>query len=107
MQSRLKESFKDLPIQPFSQGDVYQFLIRWPYAKGRSLAREATRLFSKIQQLPSLAEMCTNPLALAMYVARDQQTGGSEFVETRTSSYRALMGELLAKRRARSAGSRA
>jgi len=107
MQSRLKESFTALTIQPFSQGDVYQFLIRWPYAKGRSLAREATRLFSKIQQLPSLAEMCTNPLALAMYVARDQQTGGSEFVETRTSFYHALMGELLVKRRARSEGSRA
>src|SRR5260370_24214781 len=51
--------------------------------------------------------MCTNPLALAMYVARDQQTGGSEFVETPTSFYHALMGELLVKRRARSGGSRA
>jgi NACHT domain len=96
---RLDETFEVLTLRPFTISDIYQFLLRWPF---KSHARQnITRLFSRIRQLPSLTEMCTNPLALAMFVARDQQTGGEQSPDTRTEFYRALVDELLANRRLR------
>ncbi|HEX4832003.1 MAG TPA: NACHT domain-containing protein [Trebonia sp.] len=95
----LQEGFDVLSVRPFTLGDIYSFLARWPFT-GR--AREnITRLFSRLRQLPSLTEMCTNPLALSMFVARDQQTGGTDLPETRSRFYESLMDELIVNRRAR------
>jgi hypothetical protein len=94
-----RETFQALTIRSFSPNDVYEFLKRWPYDERRR--EHITRLLSRIRELPSLAEMCTNPLALAMYVARDQQTEGALSPETRTEFYASLVAELLVNRRFR------
>jgi hypothetical protein len=94
-----REAFKPLSIRPFSIADVYRFLLNWPFESDRADA--ITRLFSRIRQLPSLTEMCTNPLALSMFVARDQQTDGAISPETRTEFYSSLVDELLVNRRFR------
>jgi hypothetical protein len=99
-QRTFKEIFRPFTIQSFSPADVYRFLLKWPFRTDRKL--QVTRLFSRIRSLPSLAEMCTNPLALSMFVARDQQTGGAAAPETRSAFYAALVEELLVNRRARS-----
>jgi hypothetical protein len=98
------DSFDVLSIRPFALEDIYRFLSRWPF--GADAAAQITRIFTRLRRQSSLAEMCTNPLALAMYVARDQQTGGSELFETRTSFYRSLLDELLVNRRIRRQDSR-
>jgi hypothetical protein len=98
----LEEIFEVLSIQPFSLGNIYSFLEKWPFAS--SPKENITRIFSKLRQLPSLTEMCTNPLALAMFVARDQQTGGAELSETRSRFYDNLLEELIVNRRSRGEG---
>ena len=95
------EIFRALSIRPFSIADVYKFLLRWPFEEGENRKEQITRLFSRIGQLPSLTEMCTNPLALSMFVARDQQTGGLISPETRSQFYAALVAELIVNRRLR------
>lgn len=95
------DSFEVRSIRPFSLADVYRFLVRWPFEVSRNRRDEITRLFARIRQLPSLTEMCTNPLALAMFVARDQQTGGAISPETRSEFYTSLVAELLVDRRQR------
>jgi hypothetical protein len=100
MQRRdLAEIFELLTIRPFTLSDIYVFLTKWPF---KVRAKEnVTRIFARLRMLPSLTEMCTNPLALSMFVARDQQTGGAEMPETRSRFYDALMDELIIFRRAR------
>jgi hypothetical protein len=59
---KLQETFDVLSVRPFTIGDIYRFLANWPFAEN---SREnITRIFSRLRQLPSLTEMCTNPLAL-------------------------------------------
>lgn len=94
-----EEAFNPLSIRPFSVADIYRFLLSWPFRKERS--KHVARLFTRIRQLPSLSEMCSNPLALAMFVARDQQTEGEASPETRSAFYGALMEEFLVNRRYR------
>jgi hypothetical protein len=98
----LQESFDVLSVRPFTAGDVYNFLTKWTYVD--KPGENVTRIFSRIRQLPSLAEMCTNPLALSMFVARDQQTGGSDLPETRSRFYESLIEELIINRRSRGEG---
>lgn len=94
------EAFQPLQVRAFTVADVYQFLLNWPFESDRS--QNISRLFSRIRRLPSLAEMCTNPLALSMFVARDQQTEGAVSPETRSEFYSSLIDELLVNRRFRS-----
>jgi hypothetical protein len=94
-----RETFRVLSIRPFSLADMYQFLLRWPFVRARK--DHITRLFSRVRSLPSLTDMCTNPLALSMFVARDQQTEGIVSPETRSEFYAALVDELLVNRRIR------
>src|SRR5262249_49055560 len=77
---QLEERFELLSIRPFTTADIYRFLMRWPFVAERRA--QIVRIFNRIQRFPSLAEMCSNPLALAMFVARDQQTEGAEPPET-------------------------
>jgi hypothetical protein len=94
-----KAAFGVLTIRPFLTADVYRFLLAWPFAANRKA--NIARLFSRIRQLPSLSEMCTNPLALSMLVAQDQQTETSLSPETRSEFYAALVDELIVNRRLR------
>jgi len=98
----LQESFDVLSVRPFAVGDIYLFLTKWPFTG--SVRGSITRIFSRLRQLPSLTEMCTNPLALSMFVARDQQTGGSDLPETRSRFYESLLEELIVNRRSRGEG---
>jgi hypothetical protein len=95
----IEEIFEIFTIRPFTLGDIYQFLTKWPYEA--NLKEEVTRIFSRLRQLPSLTEMCTNPLALSMLVARDQRAAGTELPETRSRFYDSLVDELIAHRRSR------
>jgi hypothetical protein len=99
----LEEIFEVFTIRPFSVGDIYKFLLKWPFNENRR--ENITRIFSRLRHLPSLTEMCTNPLALSMLVARDQQTGGTDLPETRSRFYNSLMDELILRRRSRREGS--
>lgn len=94
-----EEVFHALSIRPFSNADIYRFLLSWPFERDR--ARQISRLFTRIRQLPSLSELCTNPLTLAMFIARDQQTEGEASPETRSAFYAALVEEFLVNRRHR------
>ena len=96
---RLAEKFEVLELRSFTISDIYQFLLRWPFDQPRR--ETVTRIFSRIRQFPSLTEMCANPLALAMFVARDQQTAGAQLPDTRTEFYASLVDELLVNRRLR------
>jgi hypothetical protein len=98
----LQEEFDVLSVRPFTLGDIYSFLARWPF-KVRA-RQNVTRIFSRLRQLPSLTEMCTNPLALSMFVARDQQTEGTDLPETRSRFYESLLDELIVNRRSRGEG---
>jgi hypothetical protein len=98
------ETFNDVVVvDPFSLVDVFQFLQRWPFPSAK--AKEVSRVFSAIQASPSLQEMCTNPLVLSMYVARDQLYVSRSGVrpvrlpDTRTDFYQEIVNELLLFRR--------
>ena len=98
----LQEGFDVLSVRPFTLGDIYSFLARWPFKE--NARKNVTRIFSRLRQLPSLTEMCTNPLALSMFVARDQQTEGTDLPETRSRFYESLLEELIVNRRSRGEG---
>jgi hypothetical protein len=87
-------------VRPFSPTDVYEFLSRWPFtdrALGSSILAELT-------DRPTLREMCSNPLVLAMYVAERQSGLDPLTPESRTEFYRRVVEELLVKRRLRQTG---
>jgi hypothetical protein len=93
-------------LQPFTPGDIYRFLSRWPFVTDET--SNATRIFNELTDRPTLREMCSNPLVLAMYVANDQQgafEGG--LPDTRTAFYGDVVEELLARRRSRQLGNQA
>jgi GTPase SAR1 family protein len=96
-----------LHIRPFSPNDVFLFLTRWPFPE-KMLAGEVNRIYADLNDRPTLREMCTNPLVLAMYVAGDERASdSSELPETRSSFYRQVVVELLILRRGRQVGAAA
>lgn len=100
----LAETFPlTLRICAFTPNDIFRFLTKWPF--GSRAAAEVNRIYVHLSDRPTLREMCTNPLVLAMYVARDQQIAHeSELPETRTSFYRQVVSELMIARRGRQVG---
>ncbi|MBE1485209.1 hypothetical protein H4W31_000847 [Plantactinospora soyae] len=91
-------------IQPFSPGDIYAFLTRWPFPRGRDVSAIVNRLYSELTDKPTLRDMCSNPLVLAMYVASDQSSEESSTPDTRTAFYSQVVEELLVARRKRQLG---
>jgi hypothetical protein len=91
---------KALFVKPFSPTDVYEFLMRWPF-DDRQLG---TLIYAELTDRPTLREMCTNPLVLAMYVAERQSGSDPITPESRTDFYRRVLDELLIKRRLRQTG---
>lgn len=98
----LRDKFRALFVDPFDQADIYTFLKLWPF--NSESGTHVTRLLGRLVASPSLREMCTNPLVLAMFVARDQETGGSAVAETRSTFYRLVCDELVIDRRYRREG---
>jgi hypothetical protein len=95
-----------LYVKPFSPTDIFEFLRRWPFRHNHE--RNVTRIFSDLTDVPTLREMCSNPLVLAMYVAEDQSGGTDErtiIPETRTEFYSDVTEELMIRRRIRQVGS--
>lgn len=106
---RFIEQFEGIVrLKPFTLADVYLFLRKWPF--GGDNSRDAERIFENLQQSQSLQEMCTNPLILSMYVARDQQyrtdEGGRSprLAESRADFYKQVVDELVVFRRAEQVG---
>lgn len=90
-------------IKPFTPGDIYTFLTRWPFAK--DISANITRIYGELTDRPTVREMCTNPLVLAMYVANDQDAATeSSSADTRTAFYSQVVEELLVTRRSRQLG---
>jgi NACHT domain len=94
------ETFSVLTVRSFTNSDIFRFVSMWKY-KGTEPTSEITRIYSRITSQPSLAQMCSNPLMLSMYVSRDQAMQGSDLPETKTSFYAAVIEELLVNRRSR------
>jgi hypothetical protein len=87
-------------IKPFDGDDIYRFLTLWPHYGGERDA-ETIRIFNQLHDRPTLADMCRNPLVLAMYVNNDQAGSGVLVPETRTAFYGQVVEELLVDRRGR------
>ena len=87
-----------LTLRRFSSTDIYRFLSNWPFATQR--AENILRIYSDLSDKPALREMCTNPLILSMYVARDQEAVALRLTAaTRTSFYASVTEELVIRRR--------
>ncbi len=84
-------------LKPFTPSDIYEFLSRWHFKK--EAEKNIARVYKTLTDRPTLREMCSNPLVLAMYVAEDQATGGNISPESRTQFYRKVTDELIIKRR--------
>lgn len=91
-----------MALKPFSPTEVYEFLTRWPFTEDKE--RNVTRIYNQLTDRPTLREMCTNPLILAMYVAEDQAAGYAVPPDTRTEFYSKVTEELLVMRRLRQTG---
>jgi len=104
---QVRENFREgfgvtLSIKPFTPTDIYEFLSRWPFR--RSEPEAITRIYAELTDHPTLREMCSNPLILAMYVAERQSSAVNVTPESRTEFYRRVTDELLVKRRATQTG---
>ena len=64
-----------LHIRPLSTNDIFLFLTRWPYDQNVDVTTQVNRIYGDLTDRPTLREMCTNPLVLAMYVATDERVG--------------------------------
>ncbi|MFI6458704.1 NACHT domain-containing protein [Streptosporangium amethystogenes] len=96
----LVDSFpQTLYVRSFLPSEIYLFLNRWPFERG-SYSR-ANRIYTDLTDRPTLREMCSNPLVLAMYVVNHLESGSAEIPETRTEFYRKVIDELLVMRRRR------
>lgn len=87
-------------VQSFSPENIYTFLTGWPKYNGdRSV--EIMRIYEDLSDRPTLREMCSNPLVLAMYVSNDQSGLRQNVIDTRTAFYSQVVDELLVARRSR------
>ena len=105
LHQQVKESFRttfgrSVFIKPFSPSDVYEFLSRWPFADSHL----GPLIYAELTDRPTVREMCTNPLILAMYVAERQSGSDPITPESRTEFYARVVEELLVKRRQRQTG---
>jgi len=105
LHDQIKQAFRTtfgraLFVKAFTPSDVYEFLSRWPLAD-RTLG---SSILTELSDRPTLREMCSNPLVLAMYVA-ERQSGLDQITpESRTAFYRRVLEELMIKRRLRQTG---
>jgi GTPase SAR1 family protein len=92
-----------LYVRPFYPNEIFTFLNRWPFDLVDDKERDgvANRIYNDLTDRPTLREMCSNPLVLAMYVESDYESGGHDAPETRTQFYEKVVAELLIKRRRR------
>jgi predicted NACHT family NTPase len=94
-----------LTVRSFKPSEIYEFLTRWPFESNNN--EIVARIYGDLTDKPTLREMCSNPLVLAMYVANDQTGDQTDLPDTRTAFYSKITEELLVARRARQLGSTA
>jgi len=104
---QVKNAFRDsfghaLFLKPFTPTDIYEFLTRWPFRSKREY--NIARIYGELTDRPTLREMCSNPLILAMYVAEDQAAGHVVAPGSRTEFYGKVTEELVVKRRLQQTG---
>ncbi len=102
---QVKNDFRDdgshaVTVQPFTPGDIYQFLQRWQFrGQDEAAAREIrVRIYRELTERVSLREMCRNPLVLSMYVAKDFGRAAGVPPNSRTRFYKQVIDELLIRR---------
>ena len=104
---QVKDEFRDAVgqavfVRPFTPTDIFEFLSRWPFkANKHSLIRQ---VYSDLTDRPTLREMCSNPLILAMYVAEYEASDSPFAPESRTEFYNRVTEELVIKRRLKQTG---
>jgi conflict system STAND superfamily ATPase len=91
-------------LRPLTQAGIREFLERWPFEATKARWSEIHRIAEELADRPTLREMCTNPLILAMYIANDQTADSGDVPETRTEFYSLVVEELIVARRARQLG---
>ena len=96
----VEEYPQTLYVRPFLPNEIYTFLSRWPF-KSPDIDKNVNRIYKVLTDRPTLREMCSNPLILAMYVQHDYETGLDEIPGTRTQFYEKVINELLFLRRRR------
>ncbi len=94
-----------LTIAPFTPGDIFEFLSRYPFGTRRT--DKVSRIYADLTDRPTLREMCRNPLVLSMYVAHDQAGASGGVPDSRTAFYSTVSDELLVARRSRQMGTTA
>ena len=104
---QVKNAFREnfghsFSLKPFTPSDIYEFLTQWPFHSKRS--SNITRIYGDLTDRPTLREMCSNPLVLAMYVAEDQSAGHLVAPESRTEFYKKVTDELIIQRRMQQLG---
>jgi NACHT domain len=92
----------ELLLKPFSSTDVFEFLVRWPFEMHRR--EKIHRIYSQLNDRPTIRELCTNPLVLSMYVAESDMNSGQIAPDSRTEFYSTVVDELLVNRRTRQRG---
>jgi hypothetical protein len=105
--NRVRDDFREafshvMFLNRFTPSEVFDFLSRWP-----SLGQQPGKLlqiYGELADRPTLREMCSNPLVLAMYVAERQATAEFFAPESRTDFYRKVADELLIRRRNKQLG---
>lgn len=103
--TQVRDSYKDafptsFRLKPFANSDIYSFLDRWNFGD-RSKIDQIARIYSELIDRPTLLELCTTPLILAMYVAHHQASDHEIPPESRTEFYERITDELLFRRRVR------
>ncbi|MGB9457883.1 MAG: NACHT domain-containing protein [Bryobacteraceae bacterium] len=104
---QIKDEFRDAVgqavfVRPFTPTDIFEFLSRWPFkANKHSLIPQ---IYSDLTDRPTLREMCSNPLILAMYVAEYETSDSPLAPESRTEFYNRVTEELVIKRRLKQTG---
>ena len=104
---QIKEDFRDsigqaVFIRPFKPTDIFEFLTRWPFQKSKQ--QYLTQIYKDLTDKPTLREMCSNPLVLAMYTAEYESSTAPIAPESRTEFYKRVTDELLIKRRLQQTG---
>lgn len=105
---QIKDDFREsggqaLFIRPFKPTDIFEFLTRWPSANAAT-HDWLTQIYKDLTDRPTLREMCSNPLVLAMYVAEYESSNSPLAPESRTEFYKRVTEELLIKRRLKQIG---
>ncbi len=88
-------------VRQFLPNEIFTFLNRWPFDDDQDAEGSINRIYAELIDRPTLREMCSNPLVLAMYVENDYRSGGDDAPDTRTQFYEKVVTELLIKRRRR------